>query len=112
MEKNSKKELREQYKSRTVTGGVYCITCEGNGHKWIKSTKDIDGQKNKFEFFTSTNSCPEPSMRAEWDQYGANSFSLTVLEEITKGETQTEREFSDDIALLLEMWNEKQQILQ
>ena len=47
-------------------------------------------------------------MREEWNQYGADSFSLNILEEITKGENQTDQEFSEDIALLLEIWNEKQ----
>ncbi|MDF2485962.1 MAG: hypothetical protein K0R46_2130, partial [Herbinix sp.] len=59
MDKLSKKEIKEQYKNRTVIGGVYCIKCNGSGRKWIKSTKDITGQINKFEFFVSTNLCPE-----------------------------------------------------
>ena len=109
MEKLSKKELQEQYKNRIVIGGVYCIECNGNGRRWIKSTKDIAGQKNRFEFFISTNCCPEPSMSTEWNQYGAKTFSFVVLDEIKKGETQTEREFTEDIEVLLKMWIEKQQ---
>ncbi len=109
MEKLSKKELKEQYKNRTVTGGVYCIKCDDNGHMWMKSTKDLEGQKNRLAFSISTNSCPEPDMLTEWNQYGANSFSFVVLEDMKKGETQTEREFTNDIELLLEMWIEKQQ---
>lgn len=105
----SKKELKEQYKNRAVMGGIYCIKCNGNSRMWIKSTKNMTGQKNRLEFSISTNSCPEPDMLAEWNQYGAKSFSFVVLEEMKKGETQTEREFSNDIDLLLEMWIEKQQ---
>lgn len=108
MENQSKKDMRDQYKSRSVTGGIYCIKCNGNGHVWMKSTKDIAGQINKFKFFTSTNSCPEPGMNLEWKQYGAESFSLEILEELEKGETQTDKEFGDDIKVLYEMWVEKQ----
>lgn len=108
MEQFSKKEIKEQYKNRVVTGGVYCIECNGNGHKWIKSTKDLAGQKNKFEFFVSTDFCPEPGMHPEWKQYGAKTFSFTVLEEINKGDTQTDREFAEDIRILYDMWMEKQ----
>ena len=110
MENLSKKELKEHYKSRNVIGGIYCVKCSGNGRTWLKSTKDIVGQKNRYEFFITTNSCPEPGMRSEWDRYGAGSFSFTVLEEIIKTETQTDREFTDDISILLEMWIEKQQL--
>jgi hypothetical protein len=109
MEQFSKKERKEQYKSRVVTGGVYCIKCDGNGRSWIKSTKDLAGQKNRFEFFVSTDYCPEPGMSFEWKQYGANSFSFTVLEKIDKGATQTDREFTEDIRTLYDLWMEKQQ---
>lgn len=109
MEKLSKRELKENYKNRTVIGGVYCIKCNANGHMWIKSTTDLMGQKNKFEFSISAHSCLEPQMYKEWNQYGADSFSFVILEEIKKGETQTEREFADDIDILLEMWTEKTQ---
>ena len=49
-------------------------------------------------------------MNLEWKQYGANSFSFTVLEEINKGETQTDQEFAEDIRTLYDMWMEKQSV--
>jgi hypothetical protein len=108
MEKPSKRELKENYKNRKVTGGIYCIKCDGNGRVWMKTAKDMAGHKNKFEFFVSTNTCPEPGMFKEWRQYGAKSFSFDILEEINKGETQTDREFSDDIDVLYQLWLDKQ----
>ena len=107
MEGYTKKDLQAQYKNRTVIGGIYSIKCNGSGQVWLKSTKDLQGQKNKFVFFTSTNSCPEPGMRSDWEQYGADSFSFSVQEEMIKKETQTDREFNEDLKLLLEMWMEK-----
>jgi hypothetical protein len=106
MERLSKKEIKEQYKNRTLTGGIYCIKCSGNGRAWIKATNDIEGQRNKFHFFVSTDSCPEPTMRPDWLQYGAEAFSFSVLEKLEKGETQTDKEFADDIQALYEMWLE------
>jgi len=106
MENTSKKELKNLYKSAVKIGGVFCIKCNGNGHIWIKSTTNIPSQKNRFEFSILTNSCLEPGMNAEWKEFGAKSFSFDILEEIQKKETQTEREFVDDIGVLLEMWLE------
>lgn len=106
MERLSKKEIKEQYKNRVVAGGVYCIKCSGSGRKWIKSSPDLAGQINKFEFFVSTNSCPEPAMRSDWNQYGAEAFSISVLEKLEKKETQSDEEFADDIRALYEMWLE------
>jgi len=108
MEKCSKKDLKDQYKNRIVIGGVYGIKCNGSGRMWIKSTKDIAGQRNRFDFFVSTNSCPEPGMYSDWNQYGANSFSFVILEKLEKGETQTDKEFIDDLRILYDIWLEKQ----
>ncbi|MBP1754974.1 MAG: hypothetical protein H6Q59_1372 [Firmicutes bacterium] len=108
MEKYSKKEIKEQYRNRVVIGGIYCITCNGSSRKWIKSTKDLAGQSNKFEFFTSTNLCPEPGMISDWNQYGAQSFSFDILEKLEKGETQTEKEFEDDIRTMYDMLLEQE----
>ncbi|WP_373482966.1 GIY-YIG nuclease family protein [Acetobacterium sp.] len=108
METRSKKELKENYKNRTVVGGIYAIKCNGNDRIWTKSTKDMAGQKNRFGFSVAINSSPEPAMLEEWKQYGAKSFSFIVLEEIEKGEAQTEEEFSDDVATLFEIWIDKQ----
>lgn len=104
-----RKELKNLYKSRAMIGGVYRISCSGNGRVWIKSAKNLQEQQNRFRFFISGNYCPEPGMRAEWKQYGAESFSLTVLEELKKGETQTEAEFARDIETLHEIWMQKQE---
>ena len=109
MDKLSKKELRDNYINRTAIGGVYYIKCNGSGHMWLKSTTDMPGQRNRYNYTVVTNTCPEPGMLKDWNQYGAESFSFTVLEEIKKGETQTDREFADDIRVLLDIWKEKQQ---
>jgi hypothetical protein len=107
LDKSNKKALIEQYKNRTVIGGIYCIKCNGNDNLWIRSTKDLKGSKNRFLFSLSINSCPEACMQKVWNQFGATAFSFEILEEIQKKETQTEHEFEDDIATLLEIWNEK-----
>ncbi|WP_303870987.1 GIY-YIG nuclease family protein [Acetobacterium wieringae] len=108
METQSKKELKESYKNRAVIGGIYGIKCSGNDRIWIKSTKNMAGQQNRFGFAVATNSCPEPAMLDDWKAFGAKSFSFVVLEEIEKSEAQSEREFSDDVAILLEIWIDKQ----
>lgn len=106
MEQLNKKEIRDHYKNRTLTGGVFNITCSGSGRVWIKSTNDLGGQINKFNFFVSTNTCPEPTMRSDWQQYGAESFSFSIVEKLEKGESQTDNEFAEDIRALYEICQE------
>jgi len=104
---SKRKELLNSYKDTRALGAVYAIQCGGNGKRWVKSTTNLAGQQNRFQFALMTNGCPEPAMRAEWEKYGAKAFSFVVLEELKQKETQTESEFAEDISLLLEIWQEK-----
>ncbi|MDI3536837.1 MAG: hypothetical protein PWR12_1691 [Eubacteriaceae bacterium] len=100
-----KKALKENYKNKSIVGGIYGIRC---GEKvWLKSTKGLEGQKNRFAFSVSTDSCPEPAMLKDWKTFGKEAFSFEVLEELEKKESQSDREFKEDLATLLEIWNEK-----
>lgn len=107
MNKDKRKELQNAYKNRNLTGGVYCIKCSGNQRTWIRSAVDLEGAKNRVMFSLKMKGSPEPSMSRECAEYGYESFSFIVLEELKKEETQTEQEFADDIAALLEIWTEK-----
>ncbi len=107
MNAERKKQLRDAYQTRPVVGGVYAISCAGSERRVVRATNDIAGIKNRFEFGLNINGCPDPAMRDEWLAHGTQAFSLDILEELKKKEDQTDKEFNDEIALLLEIWQEK-----
>ncbi|RKD33313.1 GIY-YIG nuclease family protein [Lacrimispora algidixylanolytica] len=108
MDKLSKRSLKEQYKNRTLTGGVYLIKCREGGMVWVRGTIDLKGAENRFVFSKSMDSCPENAMRELWNRYGGEAFTFEIVEDIRKKDTQSEEEFSQDVKVLFEMWQEKQ----
>lgn len=107
MDTTKRKQLLDRYKAQATLGGVLCIRCRGNGRVWLKSTPNLSGQKNRFDFAVNTNSAPEPGMRADWALYGAGAFTFHALETLERKETQTDAEYQDDLDFLLQIWQEK-----
>lgn len=107
MNEEQKKKIKDDYRNQAAVGAVYALCCSGNHQRWLKSTVDIKGIRNRFAFAVASNGCPDPSARREWTQYGTGSFSLEILEELKQKEEQSAKEFADDIAVLLELWTEK-----
>ncbi len=102
-----RKSLKDAYRDKPTTGGIYRIRCEGNRREWIRATCNLEGQQNRYGFAVATNTAPEPGMSGEWRQYGAASFSFAVLETLTKKKDQTDQEFKEDVDALLDMWLDK-----
>ena len=107
MDADMKRQLKNEYKHKLSVGAVYVLECGGNHRRWIRSTTNIQSIRNRFLFAASMKVCPDPVTRSECDQYGWDSISLIILEELQMKEDQTDREFSDEIELLAELWTEK-----
>lgn len=107
MDKESKKKLKEAYKNKTVTGGIYSITNTITEKKYIYMTRDLAGSKNRFEFAKVSNTCVNITLSKEWEIYGGDAFTFKILETLDREPEQTDKEFQDDLALLLNIWKEK-----
>jgi hypothetical protein len=107
MDQPGKKELIAKYKERKIMGGVYTIKNGATGRNLLLPSQDLQGSKNRFEFAQKTGSCVHPRLKEDWEAYGGKAFSLEILEELEKMETQTPDEFKEDIRVLLEIWLEK-----
>jgi len=102
-----KKDLKAQYRDREAVGGVYLIRNTLNGMLLIDAATDLSSIKNRFEFSLKTGSCVNMKLQKDWLKQGSSSFTLEILEEITKGDTQTDAGFKADVGLLKQIWLEK-----
>ena len=107
MSNDKKKETLAQYKEREVIGGVYIVRNTMKNMLLLDSAPDIQSIKNRFEFAQKTGSCVNPKLQKDWSEYGSGAFVLEVLEELKKGNTQTDAEFKADVSILKEMWFEE-----
>jgi len=107
MDSTRKKELQSQYIQREIVGGVYIMRNIQNNKILLDASTDISGSKNRFEFAQKTGSCVNPKLQKDWAAYGHDQFTFEVLDELKKGEAQTQEEFKTDIGLLKEIWREK-----
>ncbi len=107
MNRQERKEKIDAYKQRQLIGGIYKIKNKANGKCLLQSTTDLAGSKNRFEFSVSTGSCISYKLQKDWNEFGQDSFIFEVLEELKQKETQTLKQFSDDLKTLEELWVEK-----
>ena len=104
---NTKKDLQLQYKEREVTGGVYIIRNTLKNKILCEIAVEMNSARNRFEFSLKTGSCTTLKLQKDWAEQGSGQFVFELLEELKKGETQTDAEFKADLELLKEMWLEK-----
>lgn len=99
----NKKELINQYKNRKQTGGVFAIKNTTLNKWYVDSAVDLAAVKNRFEFMADS------YIKIAWDYKAQNGggFAFEILEELQKGENQTDKEFNEDLALLKSIWLEK-----
>ncbi|MHB8127166.1 MAG: GIY-YIG nuclease family protein [Desulfitobacteriaceae bacterium] len=102
-----KKVLRDEYKERKTTGGVYKITNMTNDRYVLQGEINVQRFRSRFEFAQKTGSCVLFKLQNEWSKYGAEAFTFEILEEIEQKDTQTTKEFKEDLKVLEQMWAEK-----
>jgi hypothetical protein len=107
MDKQRKEEIITEYKQQKSTGGVYSIYNKETGKRFIKGDANLEAVKNRFMFSQKINSPFTVVMKADWAQYGPDSFVLEILEEIKMENEESPRAFRDRLKKLEEQWKEK-----
>jgi hypothetical protein len=105
MKSETRKELASAYRERKVVGGVFAIRNTEHGKRLLNVTGDVQGSHNRFDFMKNTGLCYHHKLQSEWSDNPP--FVFEVLEELEKGEFQTDSEFKADLETLRELWVDK-----
>ena len=65
----------------TGKSGIYCITCKKNNLKYIGSSKEMRNRIAKHFSNLRTNKHPNRHLQADYNKYGLDGFTITILEE-------------------------------
>ena len=95
-----RKEIINDYKERKPCGGVYTITNTLSGKYLIGHAANLKSVKNRFQFAITTGSTVHPKLQKDWDELGAQTFRLEVLEELEQKSEQSQADFMDDLKTL------------
>ena len=103
MNPQNKKDLLAAYKQRKQIGGVYAITNTKTGKSLVLANTDIAGIQKRYEFAALTGGCFHPKLMRDAETYGNDAFTFLVLETLERKDTQTDKEFANDLDTLLEL---------
>ena len=98
-----RKELISQYKSRIKVGGIFAIKNTVSNKWYVDSSPDLAAAKNRFDFMGDS----YMKIASDYKAQKGLGFVFEALEELKKGETQSDKGFQDDLELLKSMWLEK-----
>ena len=103
---NKRKEITNAYKARKLLGGVYMITNILNGKYLIDHAANLKSVQNRFQFAMTTGSTMHHKLQKDWEELGAQAFTLEVLEELEQKPEQTQAAFMDDLETLEQLLRE------
>ncbi|CAI6087373.1 GIY-YIG nuclease family protein [Cohnella sp. JJ-181] len=114
MDKQRKKQLADAYTQTFRPMGVYQIRNTENGKVLVRSSMDLEGSRNRFEFMKQMNTNTLPELKTEWDRYGGGAFEFAELDRIKPREEQLAdrselKKYQDEVEALAELWVEKLQ---
>lgn len=104
-----KKELKQQYKQMKPQMGVFIVRCNVDKKCFIQATKDLRGVMNGCLARLSGGGHPYLELQKEWNKLGADNFTIEILEELSYDADESKTDYTDDLALLQMIWEEKLQ---
>lgn len=107
METRRKKELITQYKQTKPPMGIFIIRSKVNNKCYIEGTQDLRGKINGAKVRLAAGIHPNRELQKEWQDFGAENFTIEILENLEYDKDELKTDYKEDLALLQMIWEEK-----
>jgi hypothetical protein len=77
-----RKAAIDAYKRRKVIGGVYAVSCEPTGERWVGAANDLSTIKNRIWFSLGQGNAPWAVQQKAWKMHGEDRFTFAELERL------------------------------
>jgi hypothetical protein len=108
MDKQKRKELKQDYLQSARPAGVIAIRCKVNGKVLFVSSLNLNGVLDRHEFQLRLGGHYNKELQKDWNTYGRENFTFEILEQLEAKDDPT-YDYSDDLAVLEELWLEELQ---
>ncbi|MCB0278048.1 MAG: GIY-YIG nuclease family protein [Calditrichaeota bacterium] len=99
----TKKEIKEEYKSRKTRAGIYQIKNQSENRIFLNFTFDADRAFNLDQFSLRINSHLNKKLQTDWNQLGADAFTFEFIDELEISETASQSDIRVELKELLLM---------
>lgn len=102
-----KKELKMQYKLAKPEMGIFAIRSKVNNKCYIQATQDLRGVINGAKARLGGGMHPNRELQKEWTDFGAESFTIEILENLQYDKDESKTDYAEELTLLQMIWEEK-----
>lgn len=102
-----KKELKLQYKHMKPQMGIFIIRSKVNNKCYVQATHDLRGVLNGTKVRLEGGTHPYRELQKEWNDFGADNFTIEILENLEYDNDESKTDYKEDLALLQMIWEEK-----
>lgn len=102
-----KKELKQQYKQMKPPMGIFIIRSKTSNKCYLQTTQDLRGVINGAKVRLEGGMHPFRELQKEWKEFGADNFTIEILENLEYDKDEAKTDYSEELALLKMIWEEK-----
>lgn len=104
----TKKEIINNYKQQEIEMGIIQIYNKNSGYSFVDISTNLYKPFESIKFKLNLGRVKIKKLQEDWTALGENAFEFKVVEKLKPNEGSTDKEKTDDLKELLDMWIESQ----